>query len=321
MFQRILVPLDGSLRAERALPIAARIARHTSGTVHLIQVINPQIDYSGGLAPAPLLSEQVIEMEMTEASRYLQSISTLQLSGIATTTEVSFGFPAQCVLAAAAEQQSDLIVLCSHGRTGFVRWALGSVAHTLSHESTVPTLVLRESDPAVRLVGPDTTQPLRALVPLDGSPLAEAALAPAAHLVSALAAPARGQLHLIQVVLPLQETATKGEDIAHYDEARARASTYLAQIAERLQTSMKELPLSVSWSVASNHDVASTLVNLAEQTDEGEGTRKGDRYDLIAVSTHGRHGFSRWVMGSVTDRMLNTTKLPMMIVRPSTKER
>ena len=309
MFKHILVPLDGSKQAEEALPIAARIARATSGSLLLMQVVNTPIDYSGGMALVPVLSEQFIDAQMDEATAYLKTIAKQMLAGIETTTEVLFGIPALCILATAAERQVDLIVLCSHGRTGFTRWALGSVAHTLAHESMVPTLVLRESEPASRL--PDTTRPLCALVPLDGSELAETALAPAAQLVAALAAPAPCTLQLAQVVQPLQKAARSGEDIARNDEASLGASTYLTHMAERLQATTKPLRLSVTWSVIREHDVASALVNVAEQ-----GAEHMDKCDLIAISTHGRNGLERWVMGSVTDRLLNTTKLPILIVRP-----
>lgn len=135
-----------------------------------------------------MITGEQIESEMAIASDYLKEIAASPvMAGIETRTEVSFGLPAQYIVAAAEE--SDLVVLCSHGRTGFTRWALGSVAHTLVHQSRVPLLVLRQREAASPLVHGGTVSPLRALVPLDGSPLAESALSPAAHLIAALAAP------------------------------------------------------------------------------------------------------------------------------------
>jgi nucleotide-binding universal stress UspA family protein len=314
MFEHILVPLDGSARAELALPVAARIASTTSRSIHLLEVVSPPIDFGGGYAADPLLIEQVIETEMTIATDYLKTVAALPvLAGIQTTTEVVFGLPAQHILAVARSGEVDLIVLCSHGRTGFTRWVLGSVAHTLAHESTVPTLVLREGEPASLLSGSDTSRPLCALVPLDGSELSEAALVPAAHLVAALAAPNQGTLHLAQVVKPFQAMAEDGFVIELNEEAIQHAGTYLAHAAKRLQATMKDLRLSITWSVTCEKDVTVALVNLAEHGDEGKET---GRCDLIAISTHGRHGLERWVMGSVTERLLTSTKLPMLIVRP-----
>jgi nucleotide-binding universal stress UspA family protein len=310
MFAHILVPLDGSAPAEAALPVAARIVRASSGSIHLLRVVKSPIDYGEEYDWDPLLSEQQIETGTTVATDYLRTMVALPvLDRIQVTTEIAPGLAPQYILAAARSGEFDLTVLCSHGRTGFTRWVLGSVAHTLAHESTIPTLVLHENETASLLAHQDTTRPLRALVPLDGSPLAEAALAPAAHLVASLTT--QGELHLTQVVKPLQTSAGEA--------SRARVTTYLTQVTERWQAMAKDLGISISWSVASATDVASALLSQAEQGEQGQGTAGSRGCDLIAISTHGRHGLQRWVMGCVTDRLLNTTRLPILIVRPTRK--
>ena len=139
MFARILVPLDGSVSAEEALPVAARIVRNSRGSMHLLRVVGFPLDVAEEYDEDPLLSEQRIETETTVATDYLRRIATLPvLDRIQITTEVAHGLPAQYILAAAGLGGVDLAVLSSHGRTGFRRWVLGSVAHTLAHESTVP---------------------------------------------------------------------------------------------------------------------------------------------------------------------------------------
>src|SRR5436309_505495 len=75
MFERIVVPLDGSPRAEQALPVAARIARASGGSIHVLQVVSPPIDYSGGMAPAPLMTEQSVEIEMAASTSYLNTVA------------------------------------------------------------------------------------------------------------------------------------------------------------------------------------------------------------------------------------------------------
>jgi nucleotide-binding universal stress UspA family protein len=320
MFKRILVPLDGSTRAERALPVAARVARATGGSLLLVQVINPPIDYSGGLGLVPMMTEQAIEMEMAGATDYLKAVAASpRLAEIETRTEVSFGLPAQYLIAAAEADESDLVVLCSHGRTGFTRWALGSVAHRIIHHSTVPVLVLHAGEPLPPVPRADATHLLSALVALDGSPLAETALAPAAHLVAALAAPERGTLHLMQVVKIFPTTAEEGFVSQLNEEALKRAEVYLASVKERLQETFRDLNLSITWSVALDADVADAILGTAEHGEQMEGAEGFSGCDLIAMSTHGRGGLERWVMGSVTERVLTTTKLPMLIVRPEKK--
>jgi len=318
MFQHILVGLDGSTRAEQALPVAARIARATDGTVLLVQVVNQPIDYSGGWAP--LVAGEIIEVEMDGATDYLKAVAASQiLAGIETRTEVSLGMPAQYLIAVTEAHESDLVVICSHGRTGLTRWALGSVAHSLVHQSAVPVLVLRQEEALSLSANGEQPRPLRTLVPLDGSPLAEAALNPAANLTAALAAPAQGALHLVQVVKPFATTTEEGVDSELNAEALQRARTYLATVAERLQAMVKDFKLSITYDVEPGTDVASALVSLAEHGSKGKGTGGVSACDLIAISTHGRGGLERWVMGSVTDRVLNTTKLPMLTVRPPKK--
>ncbi len=277
--------------------------------IHLLQVLSLGVNYDGGMAPTSLITEQSVDREMAQTTNYLSSVAaSATLSGIPTTTEVLFGVPAQYILAIADSREIDLIVMCSHGRSGFAHWALGSVAHTLAHESTIPLLVLREKEPASLLAN---TEPLCALVPLDGSRLSEAALIPAAQVVTALAAPAQGALHLAQVVKLVPRTAEEGFISESNEEVFQRARAYLAQVTERLQTTRKELKLSLTSSVECEKDVSTALLHLEEHGVEGLGG-----CDLIAISTHGRGGLERWVMGSVTDRLLTSTKLPMLIVRP-----
>jgi len=317
MFERILVPLDGSPRAEQALPVAARIARASGGSVILVQVVSPPIDYGGGLTQTPLMTEEVIETELALSSSYLDRVAKArELAEIETTTEVMFGLPAQDILAIAESRSVDLIVMCSHGRTGFTRWVLGSVAQKIAHHCPVPLLVLREGKLLPLESPPDAARHLTALVPLDGSPLAEAALFPAANLVAALVAPAAGALHLMQVVKQLSTTADEGFITQLNEETVERAKTYLMSVKERLQAGLKDRKLTIIWSVALDADAADAIIGTAEQREQQEGAEGLGGCDLIAMSTHGRSGLERWVMGSVMERVLGATKLPMLIVRP-----
>lgn len=324
VFQHILVPLDGSPLAEQALPVAAHIARATGGSLLLAQVISLPLDYSGGWSPVPLLNEQACGAEIDAARTYLQSLAASPLlAGIETRTEALLGLPVQHLLTLAEAPGTDLVVLCSHGRSGFTRWVLGSVTHALVHQCSTPVLVLRQGQDPLSLFSTTATATgsLRTLVPLDGSPLAEAALHPAARLTAALAANGQGTLHLSQVVKVFPTTAEQGAVSTLNEEALQRARIYLSQVEERLHTEMQALKLTLTHSVELASDVAGTLLNLAEQ---GKGSQEengeASRCDLIAISTHGRGGVERWVMGSVTERILNATMLPMLIVRPQKKK-
>ncbi len=305
MFKQILIPLDGSTRAEKALPVAARLAHASNGSIVLLRVAKLPVDYGGGYTQAPLLTEQIIETELDQADNYLKSIATSDiLKGITIKTEAMFGQPLQDILSVAEMRRVDLIVICSHGRAGLMRWALGSVAQALAHHSSIPLLVLREGGPVPAFSQADVTRPLCAFVALDGSPFAETALGPAANLVTALAAPNEGILHLIQVVTNRAE------------KAQQSAKTYITGVTERLQQKLKGLNLSITWSLLRDKDVAGAIVDMAEHS---EGKPKAEGFsgcDLIAMSTHGRGGLERLMMGSVTERVLHATRLPVLIVRP-----
>jgi nucleotide-binding universal stress UspA family protein len=116
---------------------------------------------------------------------------------------------------------------------------------------------------------------------------------------------------LIQVVKRLSTTAEEGFITQLNAEAAERATAYLVMVKERLQ---EKYPwLTITWSVARDADVADAILSTAERQEGAEGFGS---CDLIAMSTHGRGGWERWVMGSVTERVLNATRQPMLIMRP-----
>jgi nucleotide-binding universal stress UspA family protein len=166
-----------------------------------------------------------------------------------------------------------------------------------------------------------------ALVALDGSALAEAALMPAASLVMPLAAPARGTIQLTRVVqLPVQASkpSEQGQyrhpetrDLQVKEQAILEAKTYLGNVAEQLRRGLlKDVNLTLTWSVAAGKDVAGAIIRAAGAGEDAEGTRVYGGCDLIVLATHCRGGLERWVSGSVTEHILGATRLLMLIVKP-----
>ena len=321
MFKRILVPLDGSYRAERAIPVAARLARAVGGSVVLVRAVSLPIECWPALVPEPRLAQTGVDADQASAEQYLAGVTRApELDDVPTETVVLFGPPASTILAAAHSSHADLMVLCSHGYTGMTRWVLGSVAEKVARHAPIPVFVLREGGPVPAGPHPDATRPLRALVALDGSSHAKAAIEPAANLIAALAAPAQGMLHLTRVVKPV---ASDGEekDPEGSEQCLHKAKRYLSSTAEHLREGLvapvvANLKLPVTWSVAVDTDVASALIRVAENGEDAEGAGVFGGCDLIAMATHGRGGMQRWEMGSVTERVLGATKLPILIVRP-----
>ena len=319
MFRHIMIPLDGSSRAEAALPVAARLARASGGQLTLLRVVTPAIELDIHPMPLATPAELALEEEITRANAYLaQFAASEELEGITIRTETLSGPAAKTILLFAYLQQVDLIAMCSRGSTGLKRWVLGSVAEKVARHSPIPVLVLHEDGPKLTTTPATPTHPVRLLVPLDGSALAEAALTPAVHLCAALAAPARGALHLARVLRLPPVPEEEHEHMARmHEQARADATAYLQTITARLQQGeAASFGLTVSASVHVQTDVAETLIRVAEHGERGETSEQFDACDAIAMATHGGSNLEYWVMGSVTERILHGSKLPLLVVRP-----
>ncbi len=307
MFKTILVPLDGSARAEQAIPIAGRIARATDGTVILLEVAAIPIDvHAEEKRPAEIYAPEVIDAGLKQAQVYLSSLTHMpELVSVKTQVKAIIGGIAPSILDAIEPLGVDLIVMWSHGYTGFKHWELGSIAHKIVHHSPVPVLLLRDDGPTLR------DQSIRALVPLDGSPLSETVLPPVVAFMTAAAPANQRFLHLIRVVdLPVASGKFRVEtpfDQEVTQDMKREAHQYLAaHAAQLMEGDYASYELGVTTSVAVNTDVAGALVEQAEQAVAP--------FDLIAMATHGRGGVPRWFMGSVMERVLHHTKLPLLVV-------
>ena len=317
MFHRILVPLDGSAQAERALAVSARLARAMNGTLLLVRVAQPPLQPASFLAPPLGVEADILSAELEQATAYLAQVTGQpEMVEVKHETIPFVGYPAEAILDAVQTRGADSIILTSHGRTGLLRWVLGSVAQRVIYQAIVPVLVLHQQGP---LPLPKSERPLRALVSLDGSGLAEAVIGPAATLVSALAPQGNGIIHLTRVApisLAEPEASTSTSREAKAREAALReAEAYLSRTAENLRKGPLA-HLQVTWSVLANKDVAGALVDLAQHGITAQGGESAGRFDLIAMTTQGRGGLRRLVMGSVTERVLSASKLPLLVMQP-----
>ena len=318
MFHRILIPLDGSTHAEKALPIAVRIAKATGSILTLLQISSLGIEYGPYFTRVGYLSDRVTKAELAQAQTYLENILQMPLlADIEVHVVAISGLPVSTILAYTQSQQIDLIVLCSHGYTGMKRWALGSVAGSIARRSPVPVLITREHSLLSNQLFPNEPSSIHALVALDGSATAEAMLTPAAHIIAALSQPAQGVLHLLQMVkllTPEEELDYKRSRLSMYvrKQAISAAGEYLQTVSDRLMRELvPELGLSVIWTVEECVDVADKLIDVAEH-----GTGMTQACHLLALATHGRCGVQRLFLGSVAEHVLMRAYLPLLIVRP-----
>lgn len=323
MMKRILVPLDGSARAEHAIPLAAHLVHASGGKLILLRVIGSPVELCPSTCP-PLPSAAVqtmLEVDRTEAMHYLQAVArSHHLEESEWTSEVLAGPVASTILSVVVSCRADFMLMCRRS-TGSSRWGLGSVAEKAIRHAPVPVLVLPAGEAGEELGA--SQRPRRALVALDGSAAAEAALVPASRLIAALASPAQGALHLALVV-KMTPAAGRGSGHTPVDSGmRAsvyrEAGMYIWSVAERLRKDAVAAHLLVSWSILFADDVAEALIRLAEKGEgmEHESVPGRSGCDLIVMSTHGRGGVQAWSMGSVTARVLGATRLPLLIVQPA----
>jgi len=311
MYKRILVPLDGSARAERAIPVAVRIARALGGSIILLRVATAPVD-TGKYSSTSGYVEEAADTDLAGAASYLENIAgSDQLAGIKTEIKTFIGAVASAILSASQSFHANIIVMCSHGYTGFKRWTLGSVADKVTRHSPIPVFVLREGGPM-----PATAehQTVRALVAVDGSSLSETVFEPAAYLAAALAEATsqQGALHLLRVV-DLPASGGKFKSDAHIDtglkeQVKHEDEAYLATLVHRLSEDgdLAHLDLAITSSVEADPDIAEAIVKKSEQ----------EKFDFIAIATHGRGGVQKWALGSVAGRVLHATSLPLLIMRP-----
>ncbi len=317
MFSKILVPLDGSERAERALSVAGRLARASHGSVILLRVVNDIADSGALLATAPLPHVDYLDRDEREARQYLDEVANSEaLRDIRVETRVEFGITAEVILDSAAAWKTDAIVLCSHGRTGLTRWALGSVAQQIVRRSTAPIILLREHGGLLE-AHKENGRVFRVLVPLDGSELAEAALGPAVALGAMMSGPDAFETHLVRV-LPFIRTP---DHDALREQATIEANAYLERVAKRIGAYPGGEHIRVTTAIVYDLDAATALARVAEKGSGVVGTAATDGCDMIAMATHGRTGLALLAMGSVTDRTLSATVLPVLIVRPQMTQR
>ena len=329
MIKTILVPLDGSERAEYALPLAARIARHCGGTLVLIRVVNIATSYWPA-APYPPMIQAAVDGELEEAATYLETVAASpELAEVEVASAARHGVVVPVILAAATDYQADLIVMGSHGRSGMAHMIMGSVTEKVARHTGIPLLIVREKGGWPEVSPDEISQPLRVLVPLDGSAHAQVVFEPVAALLNALVSPAqKAAIHLVRVVEG-QGQGMGGSPIplipTSYDQAQrdlARAKHHLSRVTELIREGfiapdISKQHIAVTWSVAFDTDTARAIVHMAESGEDAEGAGVFGGCELIAMSTHGRGGLQRLAMGSITERVLQTTQRPLLVVRPA----
>ncbi len=303
MFPKILVPLDGSELAERALPLAVKLAAQGGSRLILLRV--PVFDLPESLLPPVVERQDARWREYTPedavhaATAYLERIAArLTEQGSQVETRVVEGDPAGIILDLAEMEQISLIVMSPRGITGLARWVFGSVTERVLRQAPCPVLVSRASGDVRRV-----------FITLDGSPLAEHAIEPGLNVAQRLGCPVtllrvepRVANNLIEEMVIGLALANEGAVEQLTDVALANAALYLNDVVERYEQPGRTLQKSLLVGGA-----AEQIVESVEQVSDS----------LIVMASHGRTGLQRWVYGSVTDKVMHSTEASLLIVRPA----
>jgi nucleotide-binding universal stress UspA family protein len=290
VFTNILVPLDGSELAEQALPVAAGIARRAGARLRIIHALDYlHTDY----ARCPEPPEWWAENTYDRAARYLSQVAATGLSKwrIPIQTTLIEADPAPVILRSKEARAADLTVMTTHGRSGVERFWLGSVTDAVIREAGHPVLVVPAMpNDAIRDDRPFTHM----LVPLDGSEYAERVLHFAAHLTLADGA----RMSLVRVT----RTALVPALNVDLPDAGEEADQYLARQTETLSWMSHEIDYA---SLCSGDPVATQILDYSN----------AHQVDVIALSTHGRWGAPRLLLGSVADKVIRGARVPILVAK------
>lgn len=301
MLRLILVPLDGSPFGERAIPLALCVARRTGASVELVHVREPAV-FGGGTPMVDTRLDAELKEETRAALERLRE-RTARRSGLPVSAALLEG-PVIPTLEAHVQARSvSLVVMTTHGRGGMSRSWLGSVADALLRRIEVPMLIARSR--AAARAGIGTPLFRRILVPLDGSPLAEEAVAHALDI----GADQQIETLLLKVVGLELLAAARVQGAGPIEESRLavekqEAEEYLVRVAERVRRPGRP----VNTLVVAHWQPARAILDTAAERE----------VDLIALSTHARRPLARFLLGSVADKVIRGASMPTLVSRPST---
>ncbi|MFC1917164.1 universal stress protein [Chloroflexota bacterium] len=276
MYEKILVPLDGSRLAELALPYAEEMAGKLGSEIILLSVADSSV--AREYHQHQIYVEKIITETKHNAERYLEGSNRRE---VIVSTETVVGNPAEEIMNYAEQESVGLIIMVTHGASGIRRWALGNIADKVLQASRQPVALIRAKSPRDVC---DRGILDRLLVMLDGSAESEAVLPYVEELATGLSA----EITLLQVV---------DEQI---DTVFADAEGYLEKICQRLA----EKGIGAHCEVRAGAP-ATEGIKLADEIEA----------DMVAMVTHGRSGAGFWKPGSVAEKVLKGGKTPVLLVR------
>lgn len=307
MYKRVLVPLDGSPEAAQALPYARVVADCMRAEIELLEAVPSLAEIMRGFSTSESQwrfsyddwGNTQQRFSLAAETRLTDAASKLGELAARTTVTVAEGNPAEAIIAEAAKVPDTLITMSTHGRSGIRRWAMGSIADKVVRMAHHPTLLMRSREQTV----PDV-QIQGIFLPLDGSTFSEASIPHAVEVARAMGV----GIEVLHVVAPVAFTppARYGPLLVDQRQRQValRGSLYVSGVAERLRAS--GVADATGTSICTD-DAAGAILDTAS-----DGKQR-----MIVMTTHGRSGLQRALVGSVADRVVRNSVRPVLLIRPT----
>lgn len=296
MYTRILIPLDGSSLAEQVLPYGRFLAKALRMPVQLLRVVNVNEIALTSKVSQGLRLEKLLLQSRLSSRTYLEAVAR-SFAAAQVSCSVDAGNPPEVINENASADQNTLIVMATHGGSGIRRWLLGSVAHQLLQQSTNDMFLIRVTDEG-RTGGEARLR--TAIIPLDGSPLAEKVLPHIEELADRI-----GLKLLLLRVCVWEPALTKHP----YTPSMNQWFSHLGgELHQYLGAKVQELGKRGLVDVE-------PMVKSGYAPDQIIGTAGETRDSLVAMCTHGNSGMNRWVLGSVTNTVVRHSRGPVLVIR------
>lgn len=298
MYEAILVPLDGSKTAEKVLPYARYLAGKFKVPVELLAVVDV-VEIASHMTSEKVHSlDTIIEDAVQHSTTYLRGVATT-IAGTNVRCSVEKGRAEDTIIEKAATDKTMLITMATHGRSGLNRFLLGSIAEKVLRGTVNPLLLIRAGDEKSQ--GEAMLKSI--IVPLDGSELAEAVL----PIVADMAKKLDLEIELFRTYhVPYNVySGDEGLYAVNYEELLAGLRDEAAEYLEKKAADLKRLGVAKVQCITKEGLAADEIISLGRKTPD----------NLIAMSSHGRSGVRRWVLGSVTELVVRHSGDPVLVIR------
>ncbi len=299
MYSKILIPLDGSKTAEKVLPYARFLAGKFKIPVELLAVVDIAEMATHMSAEKARFLDTLVEDSVRASENYLRGIAGT-FKDVTVKNTVEKGRAEDTIVEKGGGYKDILIAMATHGRSGLNRFLLGSVAEKVLRGTANPLLLARATETS----SADGEAIFKTvIVPLDGSEVAESVLPAAADMAKKLA---------LEVVLfrayHIPYTVYSGNEgfyAVDFNELIAGVRDEANEYLEKKVAEMKTFGVEKVSALTKEGFAGDEIITLGRHTPNG----------LIAMSSHGRSGMKRWVLGSVAETVVRHTSDPVLVIR------